>query len=110
ILADLPKEEELMKIPDYMDYYLSIRNRIKYFVYQNRSGLSLIGDVRFHFIVENSGQVSQVFFDQSLRDNDQIEKVVLKSLKDAAPFSSFPEGLKKHESVPMSMSISFFSR
>jgi outer membrane biosynthesis protein TonB len=91
LLNQTPKMERLKENPAYLDYYQSIREKIKQYIYQNYN-LSDSGEVTLSFTILNSGELAAVSSKKGAQDL-KLLNTVIKSIESAAPFKSFPKEL-----------------
>jgi hypothetical protein len=99
IVANIPKDKNLRKIPAYMDYYERVRERIKsnaYYYYNNCRNRDR-GKVFVDFVVLNNGRLGSV----------TLKEITLRSVKEAGPFLPFTEELADYVRLPFNTSINF---
>ena len=104
--SDVPTEKELKKNPAYMSYYRLIREKIRANTYQNYN-TNRKGEILVDFLVLKSGDLEAVRLDPSSTSNKILREIALKSIKEAAPFPSFPDELKKYSHLKFTISIYF---
>jgi len=98
--------DEKINNPVYLNYYQTIRERIKRAAYKNYTSL-VNGEVYMSFIILSSGQL------QNVRINEEkstaygyLKEIARKSIYDASPFPGFPEDLDYPE-LSFNVIISF---
>ncbi|MFH1045958.1 MAG: hypothetical protein V1727_03225 [Candidatus Omnitrophota bacterium] len=103
IPPDLPKEKE----GTYIDYYQSIREKIRLFVEKNYPRFIDYGEVCLYFVLQPNGKLAQM---QVLKErstaNNQLIDIVKRSVKQAAPFPAFPQNLSS-EQLSFNVTVSF---
>ena len=107
IFSEIPfPSKELTKNPAYMDYYRRVRNAISTNAHRNYGG-KVKGVVLTRFIISNDGGVTSVSLDSESINAPALKRIVLKSIKDAAPFPPFPAELSERPSIPFTVPIHF---
>jgi len=88
-----PVDMEKINNPIYINYYQTIREKIRRCAYQNYSR-SDTGQVYLTFIVISDGNLGEVRINEEKTEaNFYLKQVALKSIKDASPFPVFPKEL-----------------
>jgi len=81
-------------------YYFKIRERIKSVLEKNRGAFMGEGEIYVRFTVRKNGALRDVaVYKNSAKETSHLEAVVIKSIKEAAPFPPFSEGIDKNELV-----------
>ncbi|NTV29425.1 MAG: hypothetical protein HGA80_05030 [Candidatus Omnitrophica bacterium] len=97
---------EKINSPSYVTYYQIVRDRIRERAYTNYTKLS-IGEVYLTFIIKSDGSLGELqILDNKSTANDFLRDVGMKSVKEAAPFPSFPPDLSYPE-LTFNVAISF---
>lgn len=90
IPPELPKEKEAL----YLDYYQSIRARIRKFVVNNYPRYIACGEVCLYFVLSSDGKLKEIkVVKERANQNRQLKEVAKISLLQASPFLPFPKGL-----------------
>ena len=103
IPPELPKEDQAL----YVNYYQSIRGRIREFVVDNYPRFVAYGEVCLRFVLLSNGKLKEltVVVERS-SPNNLLQKIAKKSVRQASPFSAFPKGLNQAE-LSFNVIISF---
>lgn len=103
IPPELPKEKEAL----YLDYYQSIRDKIRLFVLENYPRFIDCGEVCLYFVLYSNGGLKEVnVIAERSSPNRPLIEIAKKSLRDAAPFSAFPKELNQPQ-LAFNVIISF---
>jgi len=103
IPPELPKEKEAV----YINYYQSIRGKIREFVVDNYPRFIACGEVCLHFILHSNGKLKQLrIIEERSTPNRSLQEIAKKSVRQAAPFSAFPKDLNQRE-LSFNVIISF---
>jgi len=95
---------------DSLEYLRSIRNKINQYVQRNYRPSMGEGKAVIHFVLDRYGFVESVSFARDkLAGNEMLKKLCLDSVRDSAPFMSFPRGLDLPRAA-FNISISFSRR
>jgi len=79
--------------PAYLNHSQMVREKIKRALYQNYSGTDT-GQVNLVFVLTKEGVLKDVrVVDETSVLNPYLKEIVLRSIKDAAPFPNFPKEL-----------------
>lgn len=79
--------------PSYINYYQVVREKIKHSAYQSYTR-SESGEVYLSFVISSGGDLKQTrIVDEKSSFSPYLREIALKSLKNAAPFPSFPKEL-----------------
>lgn len=104
---DEVKQKEVQSSPEYLNYYDMIREKIRknaFKLYRSREN----GRVVIDFVLKRNGSLLDVSVKIEGSSNSRyLKDIALKSVYKSLPFSSFPEGLKEHDSLPFVVSIFF---
>lgn len=109
IVADIPKDKNLRKIPAYMDYYEQVRERIKnnaYYYYNNCRNQDR-GKIFVDFVVLNNGRLESINLEEESQGSATLKEITLRSIKEASPFPPFNEELDDYVRLPFNTSINF---
>lgn len=99
-------QSEKINNPNYANYYSLVRARIKQRAYFNYSD-NYIGEVYLTFVLTNDGALKEVQILENRTTAQQFLRTIgLKSVKEAAPFPSFPKELNYPE-LTFNVVISF---
>ncbi len=105
-LSNLASQKEIKESPAYMDYYRTVREKIRKNAYQNYQGLRQ-GEIYLNFNIGKDGSLRSLeLTEQSSQDNN-LKEIALSSVKRSAPFPPFPEDLKDYPQLQFSISIHF---
>ncbi|MFC1631153.1 energy transducer TonB [Candidatus Omnitrophota bacterium] len=103
IPEDLPKEQEAL----YLDYYQSIRQKIRQFVIRNYPRYIDRGEVCLYFVLLPNGKLDQIrVLSERSCENTQLQQIAEKSVRQAAPFIAFPQQLDQPQ-LSFNVVISF---
>ncbi len=79
--------------PTYISYYQIVREKIRRSAYQNYMH-NVTGEVYVSFIIANDGRIKDVrLVEDKTTVNDYLQKVAVRSIRDASPFPAFPKEL-----------------
>ncbi len=93
--------------PAVIDYYRAIREEIKKMAYHYRPDFRGAGSVIVYFTVSSDGVLQGLAIDNAVStDVNRLRETALRSVRQAAPFSSFPEELK-NDLITFSIAIEF---
>src|SRR3989338_2926719 len=99
-------KSEKISNPIYLNYYQIVRTRIKERAYANYSK-SDAGEVYLTFVLLSDGSLKQIqLVEDRSSKNPYLRDISLKSIKEAAPFPSFPADLNYPE-LSFNVAISF---
>lgn len=91
----------------YLDYYQSIREKIRSVANDNYYNYSKQGEVYLSFILESNGNLKNVrLFEYKSSSDHTLRTIALDSVKEASPFSAFPKGLNQKQ-LSFNLTISF---
>lgn len=103
IPPELPKEDKQL----YLDYYQSIREKIRRYVLKNCHYYIECGDVCLFFILSSEGCLQEInVLDERSSQNAILREIAKRSLLQAAPFLPFPQGLDQPR-LSFNVTISF---
>lgn len=103
IPPELPKEDEEL----YINYYQSVRGRIREFVINNYPRFVAYGEICLHFTLLSTGKLRELtIVGERSSPNNLLQKIAKKSVRQASPFNAFPKGLNQDE-LSFSVIISF---
>jgi len=105
-LSEIPRDENLKKIPAYMDYYRFIREKIRetaFSCYNSR----IEGEVFVSFVILNDGQIETLSIGKESDAEGSLQKIALQSVRGASPFPPFPPELKDYQRLHFNISIYF---
>lgn len=103
IPPELPKEKEAL----YLNYYQTIRERIRNFVLENYPRFIACGEVCLYFVLLSDGSLKEIkVVEERSSQNRLLKDVAEKSVSQAAPFSSFPKDLSQAQ-LSFNVIISF---
>lgn len=84
-------DAELERDPVYLDYFRSLRERIRYHAQRNFPAASRGGEVLLQFVVTARGALQTVQVDPAGSSTDlRLQQASLSSVRQAAPFAPFP--------------------
>lgn len=97
----------LEKLPAYLDYVQSVREKIKRVANRKYRKSYPTGEVFLNFVLLSSGELSVIkIIGERSCSNEYLRKIALESIQDASPFDSFPSDLEFKE-LSFSVVISF---
>ncbi|MDP2938859.1 MAG: hypothetical protein Q8O13_02095 [Candidatus Omnitrophota bacterium] len=100
------KSDNKIKNPKYNNYYQVIREKVRRYAYGNYTRYET-GEVYLVFVVLRDGSLKDVrLIEEKTKANSYLKEIALKSIKDASPYPSFPEGLSYPE-LSFNVIISF---
>ncbi len=103
IPPELPKEKEEL----YINYYQSIREKIRRFVVKNYPRFIDCGEVCLYFVLSSNGRLKESdIVEQRSTQNHLLKEIAKKSLRQASPFLAFPKGLSPSQ-LSFNVIISF---
>ena len=124
--ADLPKKEPaplvkqqkqeivippvpvgVEKMPAYLDYVQTVREKIKRVANSRYRRLNSVGDVMLNFVLSRDGNLRAVkIVEERSCDDERLKNIAEEAIKATAPFESFPSDLEFRE-LSFSVVISF---
>lgn len=103
IPPELPKGKEEL----YINYYQSIREKIRRFVVKNYPRFIDCGEVCLYFVLSSNGRLKEIdIVEERSTQNHLLKEIAKKSLRQASPFLSFPKGLSSSQ-LSFNVIISF---
>lgn len=103
IPPELPKAKEGL----YLDYYQTIREKIRGAVLENYPRFIARGEVCLYFILSPDGKLKEInVIEERSSANRSLKEISLRSLRQSAPFIPFPKGLNQPE-LSFNVIISF---
>ncbi|MCF7887567.1 MAG: hypothetical protein K9L71_04070 [Candidatus Omnitrophica bacterium] len=106
LLANLIKTEKLQKSSAYMNYYRIIREKIRKKAYLSYKGQGQ-GKVYLNFNITSNGLLKIIQVGEQSVNNPSLKKMAISSIKESAPFPSFPKGLQEYSQLQFNISIYF---
>jgi len=105
VIPPLPKGVE--KLPAYLDYVQSVRERIKRRANSMYSPAYQAGDVLLNFVLLSDGRLSvlKIINERSSQD-ERLRRIAQSAIENAAPFNRFPQDLEYNQ-LSFSVIISF---
>jgi TonB family protein len=101
-----PMETPKVNSPTYVNYSVAIRGKIQEWAYKNYTGTDS-GVVVVSFLVTREGLLKSVkISEKESTSNAGLRDIAVKSIKDAAPFATFPQDLDYPE-LSFNLMISF---
>jgi TonB family protein len=115
-LSEIPQEEykndrmdnELRKIPAYMEYYQLVRQKVRknaYRYYDSRDE----GEVFLNFAVSSNGRLKSLQLNRESKAGIVLQNIALRSVRAANPFPAFPSELNEYTLLNFNISIYFKS-
>ncbi|MDD5194487.1 MAG: energy transducer TonB [Candidatus Omnitrophica bacterium] len=104
-IADI-SSKDLEKIPEYMPYYNSVREKINKTAYRLYDGQDK-GIVFLSFVVLPDGRLQGVYLEEQSENNPVLREIAIKSIYEAAPFAPFPKELANRSNLPFRVPINF---
>lgn len=106
VFTDISENQQLKEIPAYMQYYRTIRERIRANAYQYYRSTKK-GEVFLSFVISHDGRLGKIYSNGlSVGDRDLIQ-ISFQSVMDASPFPAFPCELKEYAQLQFHISIYF---
>ena len=103
IPPELPKDKETL----YIDYYQSIREKIRHLVEKNYMKFLDYGEVCLHFVLTSDGKLLEIrVLEERSTNNPQLKEIVKRSVREASPFPPFPKDLSLKE-LSFNVTVSF---
>ena len=91
----------------YLDYYQSIREKIRGVANDSYHSHSREGEIYLSFVLESNGNLKNIrLFEHKSSSDDTLRTIALNSVKEASPFSAFPKGLNQKQ-LSFNVIISF---
>lgn len=88
-----PIDIDKINNPSYINYYQTVREKIKRSAYQNYTRTD-VGEVFLSFIISNNGNLEEVHLNEEKSiSNSYLKDIALRSIKDSGPFPKFPQEL-----------------
>ena len=104
---EIPPEIPVEKEKFYLDYYQSIRAKVRGAVINNYTRYIACGEVCLYFVLLSSGELQEInILEKRSSQNRQLKNIAKKSLLEAAPFSAFPKDLDQAQ-LSFNVIISF---
>lgn len=98
---------EVFKTPEYKSYYQLIREKIRKLAYSNYKKLDE-GEVFITFSLTHDGELIDLSINSGKSTaNEYLLSIAERSVKEAAPYPSFPEKLKDNKRLSFNVIISF---
>lgn len=93
--------------PLYLNYFQTVRERIRQRALNNYPKEPLAGDVTISFVLESSGKLKSArIINERSSPNQYLRAAALKSVQEASPYPSFPKPFKQPE-ITFNILISF---
>ncbi len=102
-------EKDLGRKAAYIGYYRSVREKIRYYADRNyvKNGSAGEGEVFVSFTVTSSGELLHIMIiDARSADDALLRNIAVNSVRDASPFSEFPQGMDQFQ-ITFNVIISF---
>ncbi len=106
LISKVIEKGNVEKSSAYMNYYRLIREKIRKTAYQNYRGYDQ-GKVYLNFNIASDGSLQSIRFSEQSAENPDLKTVALGSIKQSAPFPSFPKELRKFSQLQFNISIYF---
>lgn len=84
-------EKRIRSTAEYINYYQLIRDKIRSKLLRNYKSNTPEGDVKLIFVLNSEGVLESAQHEKT--DNEELGRLALRSLKQAAPFRPFPKEL-----------------
>lgn len=92
IPPELPKEKEAL----YLNYYQTIRKKIRRLVVQNYPRFIACGEVCLYFVLLSNGELKEIkIVEERSCQNQLLKEIAKRSIQQASPFSAFPKDLNQ---------------
>jgi outer membrane biosynthesis protein TonB len=105
VIPPLPKGVE--KMPVYLDYVQSVREKIKSAANAKSRQPYVYGEVLLSFVLQSNGRLALVkVIDERSCSNEQLKNIARESIEEASPFEPFPPDLDFNE-LSFSVVLSF---
>lgn len=103
IPPELPRDKENL----YLNYYESIREKIRRFVINNYPHYIACGEVYLYFVLLSNGKLKELkIVEEKSSQNKMLKKIAKRSVVQASPFPAFPEDLQQSQ-LSFNVIISF---
>jgi len=106
ILKDTFLNKELRGNPAYMDYYQTIREKVRKNAYRYYNSKER-GEIFLSFIVLSDGKLKDVHLRRESGISNDLINNALRSVRESSPFPVFPQELKDYPSLQFNLSIHF---
>jgi TonB family protein len=106
VLVEVPQDKNLKNIPAYMDYYRTVREKIRSNAYRFYNGKEK-GEIIIAFVILKDGNLEKCYLTQDSVDSEILKEIAIKSIQNAAPFPKFPEELRDRSRLQFNISIYF---
>lgn len=91
---DAKKEAHIKSTKDYINYYQLIREKIRKRLKSNYRSYFKEGEVALIFSLTSEGKLISASINKSISTDDStLQDIALASLKEASPFTSFPDAI-----------------
>jgi hypothetical protein len=105
VIPPLPKGVE--KLPAYLDYVQSVRDKIKNMANSKYRHKYAYGEVLLSFVLNSTGKLAVVKIrEERSCNNEELKSIAKESIEDASPFDPFPPDLEFKE-LSFSVVLSF---
>ena len=103
----MPRASTLEKMPGYLKYAQSVRNKIKQIAYSKYNYPYPKGKIFLNFTLSSDGGLAVVQLDyQRSYDNEGLKRIAKDAIEEAAPFEPFPADIE-FKQLSFSLVISF---
>lgn len=102
-------EKDSVKKATYISYYRLVREKIRYYANRNyiKEGSVNQGEVFLSFVVTSRGELIHIMIiDKKSADDALLRDIAINSIRDASPFSAFPQGMNQYQ-ITFNVVISF---
>jgi len=101
------QNSQLQNQPSYINYFESVREKIKTIAKRNCPGYFRNSEVLLNFVVLSNGRLKQAkILEDSTNAGNRLRNIAIRSIREASPFSSFPEDIDLPE-LEFKLVISF---
>lgn len=104
------RQARIRSSKDYINYFQLLREKIRQKLRSNYMDYQNEGDISLAFVLNSNGSLSTVEVDSKSSSQDMtLKSIAVESVKEAAPFPSFPKALS-YPRMSFNLDISFKKR
>lgn len=104
------RQARIRSSKDYINYFQLLREKIRQALRSNYMDYQNQGDVSLAFVLNSDGSLSTVEVDNKSSSPDTtLKSIAIESVKEAAPFPSFPKALS-YSKLSFNLEVSFKKR
>lgn len=107
---DAKKQAQIRSSKDYINYFQSLREKIRQKLRANYTNFNKEGDISLTFVLTSSGSLSAIEINDAASTPDkELRGIAIDSLKEASPFPGFPKALP-YPRMSFNLDVSFKKR